>query len=143
MATPFTVVRIQPHNFVVAVVKESQIDDYADKCRAQRRVKRCAECMADIAEFQEKSHASMDNGGAVTMEGHVGLLHTIVVVLPDEYSEENVIHEALHVVIDTWTYAGKKLSFGGEFDDSELLTYGQAQLVNEIRTKAYKLGKMK
>lgn len=127
-------ITMQPLDLKIPVVVESELPMFLEACRST-----CSN-LAKLEAAGATISKHLADGGAMTGCDMVEEFdHPIVLFLLDEYDEEMVYHEALHAVIDGWAAAGKRIKLGGKYDDSEILTYGQAHLVREIKRLVYDL----
>lgn len=114
-------VKVQPFNWDLFIVRPSSLAAFG------KHMKECGWDKAARKEALSTMKEALDAGGAMFYHGQI-------MVLPDEWLESHVWHEALHAAIHYWEEAGAQL---GLYDNQEVLTYTQGHIVKLVKEKVY------
>ena len=85
------------------------------------------------ADMQVHLHKVENGGGCFYFDGE-----NYILLLPDEWSDTVIYHEALHCAIRLWHDVGAGLLLP---DNEEVLTYTQGYIVELLKQKFYKVKK--
>lgn len=123
------IIRVQPMNFPVMVVRPSSLAMFLEHMEHHKCGKHFQAEVHDQVERVQSGGASFYFGG-----------ENYILFLPDEWDDINVFHEALHCAIRLWDDVGADLSLP---ENEEVLTYTQGHIVKLLKKKFYPEGKKK
>lgn len=125
-----TRILVQPMNWNVFVTTPSSLADFC-----QWLLDSGADPV-EVVKTQIVWRESLDSGGAMfSIWGE-----NYILVLPDEFKDELVYHEALHCAVNLWADAGANLELPL---NEEVLTYTQGHIVQLLKKHIYKLPEKK
>lgn len=114
---------VQPMDFTVLVVRPSSLAMFLEHMEHH-------ECGKHFqADIQVQIDAVMNGGGSFFSSES-----SYILLLPDEWDDIVVFHEALHCAIRLWDDVGADLILP---DNEEVLTYTQGHIVKLLKKKFY------